>query len=112
MIAEDGFGPVRAPPIHDVVCAQLGDSVQFVRAARHDDLGAVHLRDLHSEQGNAAGTFDQHDFTGPHVPAFDQREPRREPGHRQRAGLCRRQGPGSPDNPILWKHYVFGEHPG
>ncbi|OKH80087.1 hypothetical protein EB73_34130 [Mycobacterium sp. SWH-M3] len=98
---EDGVGPVHAAPIHDMVCAQLCDPVQFVRTARHDDLGAVHLRDLDSEQRDAAGAFDQHDVTGPHVPTFHQREPRREPSHRQRAGLRCRQGPRRPDNPVL-----------
>ncbi|MEN3219928.1 hypothetical protein PUR22_03655 [Mycolicibacterium porcinum] len=72
----------------------------------------MHLCDLNSEQGDAAGAFDQHHLAGPHVPTFDEREPRGEPGNRQRAGLYRRQGPWCPNNPILRQHYIFGEHSG
>ena len=86
----------------------------LVLAAAGDDdrLRAVLTGDLHAEQRDAARPVHQHRLAGPQPAELHQREPRRQPGDRQRARLGGRQRLRRRHGPLLVEDDVARQRTG
>src|SRR5829696_8842862 len=99
--------------VDDPIRAERADDLQVPRTGHRGDMRAERLCDLHRERANAAArTVDEDSLPGLDTGLVAQALERRDPSHRQRGGLLKRQPRRLCGQAVLLRARVLGERAG